>query len=139
MALDIPTGQMTSYDGDHSLQPLDASATPGVQRPTPIQPGQLSGPTYDGRDTRGEYAAPLLALEADVRAAQAAGMSAEHDRRDHYSVDILPPGAAYGDAMDIPPVPDAAVPPAMSDLYPYSGLEPTAAEAGMSGSYPSGP
>jgi hypothetical protein len=137
MALDIPTGQMTSYDGEHSVQPLDPGAT-GVQRPTPIQPGALSGPTYDARDTQGEYAAPLSALEADCQAAQLAGQGAENDRRDHYSQDILPQGAAYGDLMTLPDVPAAAVPPAMSDDYPYSGDQPTPAAAGFPGQYGAG-
>jgi hypothetical protein len=139
MALDIATGQMTSYDGNHSLQPLDASMNPGVQAPTPIVPGQLSGPTYDARDTTGEYQSQMAAVEADCRAAQAAGQDARNAMLAHYSADVLPVGASYGDPVDLPPVPAAAVPPAMSDEYPYSGLEPTAAAAGMAGPYPTGP
>jgi hypothetical protein len=71
----------------------------------------------------------------DVAAAQAAGMSAEHDRRAHYAQDVLPVGASYGDAVNLPPVPAAAVPPAMSDEYPYAGMEPTPAAAGFPGQY----
>jgi hypothetical protein len=115
--------------------PYDPSASPGVQAPTAIVMGQLSGPTVDARDTTGEYQSQMAAVEADCRAAQAAGQGAENDRRDHYGQDILPAGAAYGDAMDIPPVPANAVPPAQSDEYPYSGLEPTPAAAGFPGQY----
>ena len=92
----------------------------------PVTPvvGQLSGPTYDGRDTVGEFQAQMHADVADVAAAQAAGMAAEHGRRDHYATDILPTGSAYGDAMALPPVPDNALPPAASYGYPYAGMEP---------------
>jgi hypothetical protein len=79
----------------------------------------------------GEYAAPLAASERDIATAQASGMSAEHQRRGHYGQDILPQGAAYGDAMTLPPVPANAVPSEASDLYPYPGLEPTPASAGF--------
>jgi hypothetical protein len=111
--------------------PYDPAACPGTARPTAIVPGQLSGPTAGARDTMGEYAAPLAASERDIAAAQASGMGAEHQRRDHYGQDVLPVGASYGDPMALPLVPANTVPPASSDLYPWSGTEPTPAGAGL--------
>jgi hypothetical protein len=124
--VEIATGNAESHP---TPLPYDPGESPGVQRPTFIQPGQLTGPTYDARDTTGEFQGQRVAGEADCRAAQAAGMDAEDRRRQHYGQDILPVGAAYGDAVDLPPVPDNATPPAMSDLYPWAGLEPTPAGA----------
>jgi hypothetical protein len=128
MAMEISTGQMTTYDGDHSVRPLDASASPGVASVTPTV-GQLPPGTIPGRDTVAEFAAVQAAALAECSAAQAAGTAAENDRRAHYAADVLPLGASYGDALALPPVPDNATPPAMSDLYPWAGLEPTPAGA----------
>ena len=83
------------------------------------------------RDVTGEWLSQLAAVEAAVSAAQSAGMAADAGRRGHYASTMSPLGASYGDAMDLPPVPSAAVPPAISDLYPYSGMEPTPAAAGF--------
>jgi hypothetical protein len=110
--------------------PVDYGASPRVASPTAVASAP-DGPTIGGRDTTGEYQSQRVAAAADVAAAQAAGMAAEHDRRTHYAADILPTGAAYGDAMVVPVVPTNAVPPAMSDLYPYAGLEPVPAAAGF--------
>src|SRR4029077_7835078 len=109
--------------------PIDAAATPGVVAPTAIFP---SGNQQGGvRDLAGERVSQLAASEAECAAAQASGMSADADRRGRYAASMAPPAASAGDAMDLPPVPSAAVPPAMSDLYPYSGMEPTPAAAGF--------
>lgn len=121
--MQISTGQAESHE---TPLPYDPGESPAVAPVTPVV-GQLSGPTYDGRDTVGEFQAQMHADVADVAAAQAAGMAAEHGRRDHYATDILPTGSAYGDAMALPPVPDNALPPAASYGYPYAGMEPTAA------------
>ena len=128
MGLDIATGAVSpTPDPVHGI---DASASPGVQRPGLIQPGQLDGPTEAGRDMTAEYRATMAAAEAECQAALAPGMAAEDGRRDGYQRQILPAGGSYGDLVDLPPVPDNAVPPAMSDLYPWGGLEPTPASAG---------
>jgi hypothetical protein len=70
-------------------------------------------------------------MEADVRGAMASGMSAEHQRRDHYGADVLPQGASYGDPMALPAVPANIVPSEGSDLYPWGGSEPVPAGAGL--------
>jgi hypothetical protein len=128
----IETGAAEQHPGSGATPlPLDASGLPGVPPPTPIVPGQLSGPTVDARDTTGEWQSQREAVEADVAAAQASGMAAEMDRRQSYGGQILPLGGSYGEQMDLPVVPENAVPPAQSDLYPYSGMEPTPAAAGF--------
>jgi hypothetical protein len=133
----IATGQPE----DHPTPlPLDASGLPGVQQPTVREPGSDSpanagsqiGGVYDGTGAR---QAQMGALESECAAAQSYGMSADGARRDHYAQTMSPLGASYGDDLPIPPVPSAAVPPAMSDLYPYGGLEPTPADAGFAGEY----
>jgi hypothetical protein len=126
--VDIATGRPESHP---TPLPLDESQSPGVAPPTAIVPGQLHGPTYDARDTTGEYQAQMSALEGDCRAAQATGQGARGAMLAHYSQAILPVGAAYGDAMALPPVPANAVPSEGSDLYPYSGMEPTPAGTGF--------
>jgi hypothetical protein len=128
----IATGETESHPGSGATPlPYDPGLSPGVAPPTMIVMGQLSGPTVPGRDTTGEYQSQMAAAEAECHAAQSAGMSAENDRRAGYDRSILPAGATYGDTMTIPPVPDNAVPPAMSDAYPYAGMEPTPAGAGF--------
>jgi hypothetical protein len=127
----IETGASESHP---TPLPVDTSHTPRVAPPAPVA-SVPNGPTIPGRDTTGEYQAQLRAGEGDVRAAQAAGMTAEHGRRDHYGSDVLPAGASYGDLMSLPPVPDNAVPPANSFGYPFPGLEPTPAQAGSEGIY----
>jgi hypothetical protein len=120
----------TGTPEDHPTPlPLDASASPGVVAATPRIPG---GSEQGGvRDLTGERLARLAAGEADIAAAQSAGMAADAGRRQHYLASQTPLGASAGDQMTLPPVPSAAVPPAMSDLYPYSGMEPTPAAAGF--------
>jgi hypothetical protein len=49
----------------------------------------------------------------------------------HYSQDILPQGAAYGDDLPLPPVPANAVPSEGSDLHPWSGDEPVPSGVGF--------
>jgi hypothetical protein len=118
----IATGQPE----DHPTPlPLDASTSPGVAPPTAIVAGQLSGPTVPAGVF--PYQDRVAGPEADIRNAQLAGQAAEHDRRSFYEQDIAPLGASYGIEMNLPDVPANAVPPAMSDLYPYSGDEPTPA------------
>jgi hypothetical protein len=133
----IETGAAEDHPGTgaHTL-PLDQAASPGVAPFGYIQPGQLSGPTIPGRDVQGEYAATQAAALAECSAAQDRGMSAEQDRRGRYGAAILPQGGDYGEQLDIPVVPDNAVPPAMSDLYPYPGLEPTPAGVPYGGDEP---
>jgi hypothetical protein len=110
---------------------LDASATPGVQRPTAIQPGQLSGPTQAALDTTAMNAEQQRQGEADCAAAMSTGMTADLARRQHYESAMMPIGAGPTDEMALPVVPANAVPPAMSNLYPYAGMEPTPAAAGF--------
>ena len=104
--------------------PVDAAHSPGVAPPTPRFP---SGNQQGGwlTDTSG------VDFTAEAAAAMAAGMAADADRRGRLAASMAPLGASAGDQMDLPPVPSAAVPPAMSDLYPYSGMEPTPAAAGF--------
>ncbi len=114
--------------------PLDASGLPAVAPPTPTAP---SGPEQGGvRDLTGERLSQLAASEAECAAAQSYGMAADADRRTGYAAST----ASLGAAMSLPPVPDNAVPPAMSDLYPFAGMEPTPAAAGWdyTGSEPGG-
>lgn len=112
--MDIATGRAE----DHSATlPLDASGLPAVAPPTPVAPGQVPGMVAPARDTTGEYQAQAAAGAADVRAAQAAGMAAENGRRAHYGQDILPPGAAYGDPLALPVVPDDANAPSSDFLF----------------------
>lgn len=115
----------TGTPEDHPTPlPIDTSATPGVVAATPMYP---SGSQQGGvlADTSG------VDFTADAAAAMAYGMAADAERRGRYAAAMAPLGASAGDAMDLPPVPAAAVPPAMSDLYPYSGMEPTPAAAGF--------
>jgi hypothetical protein len=121
----IETGAAESHE---SVLPLNSAASPGVQLPTPAFP---SGTEQGGvRDLTGERLSQLAASAADISAAQAFGVSADGDRRGRYEASMKPLGASAGDLMDIPVVPSAAVPPAASDLYPYSGDEPVIAAAG---------
>jgi hypothetical protein len=121
----IEDGQPESHE---TLLPLDASATPGVVAATPRYP---SGTEQGGvRDLTGERLSQLAESEAGCAAAQAYGMTADADRRGRYAASMAPLGASAGDAMDLPPVPDNALPPAASYGYPFAGMEPTAAAAG---------
>ena len=98
---DIPTGVTTPH-GD-VVQALDATMSPAVAR-LPVTAGQLDPVTdqMPQRDLTGERLADLAVMEADCRAAQAAGMSAEDDRRDHYQGQALPLGGRIGDTMTLP-------------------------------------
>lgn len=100
--MEIATGHPEDHPGSGATPlPLDASMSPGVQAPTAIQPGQLDGPTWPGRDVRGEYREQMAAPLAECEAAMGAGMAAETDRRARYAAGILPTGAAYGDTMTL--------------------------------------
>jgi hypothetical protein len=119
--VDIATGQP---EGHPSLLPLDSSGNPAIAPPT-MTAGQQT-PAMQGAvfDTTGDQAGRLGGYESDIRAAQAAGMGAENDRRGHFHQDILPVGAAYGDLMALPEVPGNAVPAASSYGYSGTGDEP---------------
>lgn len=112
MGLDVETGSLT--DSPDGLQPYDAGespATAGVSQTA----GQLSGPTVPGRVN--DYAAQVAGAEADIRAAQSAGMAAENSRRQGYAQDVLPVGTAYGDQPALPTVPEDATNPTSGFLY----------------------
>lgn len=129
MGLEIATGQMT--DSPAGTLPLDASGAPGVAPPTPVA-GQLTPADQGGvRDLAGERLGQLAGYEQDIAAAQHAGMSAREAMLSHYQADLLPQGSSYGDEMALPEVPEAATGPASGFLYPWSGLEPTPAGAGL--------
>jgi hypothetical protein len=117
--VDIATGQPESHQ---SLLPLDAH--PAVAHPTATAGQQTPGMQGGVFDTAGDQAARLGGYEVDIRAAQAAGMGAEHDRRAHFAQDVLPVGAAHGDPMALPVVPGNAVPAASSYGYSGTGDEP---------------
>jgi hypothetical protein len=125
--VEIATGQAEDHP---SLLPLNDAGLPGVVPVTPVS-GQLTPADQGGvLDTIAMFGEQAAAGTADCAAAMHAGMAAEDGRRQHYGQAILPAGSSYGDAMDLPPVPDNAVPPASSDLYPWPGQEPTPAAAG---------
>jgi len=91
------------------------TATAGLL--TPAGQGGVFDATWDQAGRLGGY-------ESDIRAAQAAGMDARNVMLGHYSQDILPQGAAYGDAMNLPEVPSNSLPAASSTGY-LGGDEPT--------------
>src|SRR5262245_54582942 len=131
--MDIATGAAESHP---TPLPYDPGMSPATARET-VTAGLLTPADQGGvRDLTGERLGQLASYEQDCAAAQSAGMAAENRRRDHYAQDVLPQGAAYGDAMALPVVPDNAVPASQSFGYPFPGLEPTEAEAGMAGPYP---
>jgi hypothetical protein len=96
--MEIATGRPEEHPTPLPLQDSGPGITPLAGLPVTSGSGTEQGGV---RDTAGERLSALAAAEADVRAAQAAGMSAEHDRRAHYAADILPIGAAYGDTMTL--------------------------------------
>jgi hypothetical protein len=68
-----------------------------VAQPTervPVASGPRDQAALQGgvRDLTGERLSQLAGYEADCSAAMSAGMSAEHDRRNHYATDVLPQG-----------------------------------------------
>jgi hypothetical protein len=104
--------------------------------PVTVTAGQLTPADQGGAfDATADQSARLGGYEADVRAAQAAGMDTRNAMLSHYAADVLPIGAAYGDPMVLPDVPANAVPPASSGDYPWQGDEPTPPSAGLPG-YP---
>jgi hypothetical protein len=131
--MDIATG--TPEDHPTPL-PLDASMSPGVQRPTQTAGLMTPADQTPAFDAAAVQAARLGGYEADCRGAQASGMAAENQRRDFYQHDMVPAGPAeYGITMTLPDVPANMVPPAMSDLHPWSGDKPVPAGADIPG-YP---
>lgn len=131
MPFDIATGTYTDAD---AVQPLQTSgsgidAVGGVTPRTPVASGPAdSGPLQGGvMDTVGMLAADTAAGVADARAAMQTAMSARDAALAHYGAQALPLGGAIGDQVDLPPVPENAVPPSDSFLMPYSGDEPTPA------------
>jgi hypothetical protein len=123
----IETGAAESHE---AVLPLNPAASPGVQGPTAVA-GQLTpADQTPARDLTSERLGLLAASAAECAAAQSYGQSADGSRRQHYLAGMAPLGASAGDQMVLPPVPDNALPPALSDLYPYAGMEPTAAAAG---------
>jgi hypothetical protein len=122
--MEISTGTAESHP---TPLPLDTSATPGVQQPTTVA-GQLTPADQGGvRDLTGERLGQLAGYEQDITAAQAAGMSAENGRRQHYGQDILPTGSSYGDPVTLPPAPAYTLPPPPIAGYEFSGDEPVTA------------
>lgn len=125
--MDVQTGAAEPH-GLTSVFPVDASASPGVAPPTRI----------DGSDrvqggVAGGWAADYEAqVQPDVAACSAA-MSHGQDVRNamlgHYEAHVQ-------DDFPVPPVPDSAVPPSLSDLYVNPGMEPTQASSGMAGPWP---
>ena len=126
--LDIPTGVTTGH-GNVVEALHDGSGITAVAGVTAVA-GQLTpadqGPVFDAQ---AQQAGIIASGEADARAAQAAGMAGDRDRRGRYAGQVLPLGGAYGDQMIIPDVPDNALPPAQSDLYPWAGEEPVPSDA----------
>ena len=125
--MDIATGQPE----DHPTPlPVDISATPAMAPPTAVIQGQLTGPTVPAAVV--SYPGQMAGTEAAAQAAQAAGHAAETGRRQRYEAGMLPLGSTgHGDQMNLPEVPSNAVPPADSSLYPWSGMEPAPAAAGV--------
>jgi hypothetical protein len=126
--MDIATGQPESHP---TPLPYDPAASPATAPPTPIASAPSPVNQVGVFDATADQSARLGAYEADARAAMHAGQNARNDMLGHYSQDILPQGAAYGDPMALPVVPANAVPASLSDLYPYSGMEPTPATTGF--------
>ncbi len=100
--LDISTGQLADHDSGVLPLATSGSGIDAVGGVTPVT-GALSGPTYPGIAPM--YDDQIAADLADCRAAQAAGMSAENDRRSHYQAQALPLGGEIGDGMTFPPNP----------------------------------
>jgi hypothetical protein len=124
VGLHVESGELTP--APDPVQPYDPGISPGVAPPT--QTAGLLTPADQGAvfDCAGDQSGRLGGYEADIRAAQAAGQDARNAMLAHYSQDVLPQGASYGDPMAIPEVPAYTVPPASSSLYPFSGDEPVA-------------
>jgi hypothetical protein len=106
------------------MSPATARPTSIASAPSPVNQTGVFDATADQAGRLGGY-------EADIRAAQTSGQNARNAMLAHYSQDILPQGAAYGDPMALPVVPANAVPTEASDAYPYSGMEPTPAGVGF--------
>ena len=118
--MDIASGQPQQHP---NVLPLDPSPAPD-----PVTPRFGEGTQQGGvMPTTAMFAEQAAAGTADCADAMSAGMAAEGARRQHYADAMSPLGAGATDEMVLPVVPSAAVPPAASDAYPYSGDEPTPA------------
>jgi hypothetical protein len=89
----IEDGQAESHE---TPLPLDATAAPGVQRPTAVA-GQLTPADQGGvvMDISG------VDFTGEAAAAMAAGMSADADRRGRYLSSMQPFGASAGDGLPV--------------------------------------
>ena len=130
--MDVATGRA---EGHESLLPLDESQSPALARPTSIASGPSPVNQVGVFDATAEQSGRLSGYEADCRAAQATGQNARNSMLAAYEAGIRPLGAMYGDQPQLPVVPDNAVPPSSSFLYPFSGDEPVPA-AGYHGDEP---
>jgi hypothetical protein len=96
--------------------PLNAAATPGVQRPTAVA-GQLTPADQGGvlADISG------VDFTGDAAAAMASGMAADGDRRQHYLAGMAPLGGSAGDLMPLSssPLDPGAVP---GEAEPWGAL-----------------
>jgi hypothetical protein len=125
MGLRIESGELTP--APDPVQPYDASLCPGVAPPT--QAAGLLTPADQGAvfDAAGDQADRLGGYESDIRAAQHSGQDARNAMLAHYSQDVLPQGASYGDPVSLPPVPADATPAAYG--YLGTGDEPLPSDA----------
>jgi hypothetical protein len=126
----IETGTPESHEGSGATPlPLDGSQSPALAGLTATFPSATSREGNQGgvRDLTGERLAQLAADAADIAAAQQSGMGNELGRRQHFASDVLPMGAAYGDAMTLPEVPAYSPVPPGSSLYVGPGDEPVPA------------
>ena len=130
--MDIATGAPE----DHPTPlPYDAGASPALARPTTFDSAPSPVNQVGVFDATAEQSGRLSGYEADCRAAQATGQNARNSMLAAYEAGIRPLGAMYGDQPQLPVVPDNAVPPSSSFLYPFSGDEPVPA-AGYHGDEP---
>jgi hypothetical protein len=126
--MDVATGASESHE---SLLPLDESQSPATARPTSIASAPSPVNQVGVFDATADQAGRLSTYEADIRAAQATGQNARNSMLASYAADVLPVGSSYGTEMALPVVPANTVPSEASDLFPYSGMEPTPAGVGF--------
>lgn len=124
--MDILTG--LPEDHPHVL-PVDASAAPGVQRPTPVSPAASgladSGSQVGGvRNCTAERLEQLSASQEQIAGALAVAHSADSEMRTHLAATMAPLAASYGDQLVLPPVPAFQLPPPPQSGYEDSGDEP---------------
>lgn len=127
--LDINTGQLADHDS--GVLPL-ADTGSGIDAISGVTPVASIVPDRRGNlsdygavfDATAQLAADMASGEADCRAAQAAGMDARTSMVHGMEAVMLPLGSSPY-AFPVPDVPDNAMPPSDSFLYPWSGDEPT--------------